>query len=167
MDEELGLYLERKLKGVYYVLVKMGAKKEDAEDILQETAYRFVQLLDGVDERYMDAWLYRVAINLFYDGLKKQKTMGRYLALFETDDLLDLYTPEQSLIDGEFEKQMKIAMSKLRPKDTEILLLKYSAGFSLKDMAHLLETTDKSIKTQLARAKKRLRKMIEEDTYFE
>ncbi|WP_277584930.1 sigma factor [Psychrobacillus antarcticus] len=63
MDEELGLYLERKLKGVYYVLLKMGAKKEDAEDILQETAYRFVQLLDGVDERYMNAWLYRVAIN--------------------------------------------------------------------------------------------------------
>ncbi|WP_277584929.1 hypothetical protein [Psychrobacillus antarcticus] len=47
--------------------------------------------------------------------------MVRYLALFETEDLLDLYTPEQSLIDGEFEKQMKIAMSKLRPKDTEIL----------------------------------------------
>ncbi|MEK5068683.1 RNA polymerase sigma factor [Sporosarcina sp. FSL K6-1508] len=167
MDEELGLYLERKLKGVYYVLLKMGAKKEDAEDILQETAYRFVQLLDGVDERYIDAWLYRVAINLFYDGLKKQKTMDRYLALFKTEDLLNLYTPEQSLIDGEFVKQMKIAMSKLRPKDTELLLLKYSAEFSLKDMAHLLETTDKSIKTQLARAKKRLRKMIEEDTYYE
>ncbi len=167
MDDELGLYLERKLKGVYYVLLKMGAKKEDAEDILQETAYRFVQLLDGIDETYMDAWLYRVAINLFYDGWKKKKTMVRYLTLFETEDLLDLYTPEQSLIDAEFEKQIKIAMSKLRPKDSEILLLRYSAEFSLKDMGRLLGTTDKSIKTQLARAKKRLRKMIEEDIYFE
>ena len=166
MDEELGFYLNRKLKGVYHLLLKMGAKKEDAEDILQETAYRFVQLLDGVEETYMDAWLYRVAINLFYDGLRKQKTIGRYLALFNTEDLLDLYTPEQSLIEGEFQQKVKIALSKLTPKDTEILLLKYSAEFTLKDIAHLLETTDKSIKTQLARAKKRLRKMIEEDTYF-
>lgn len=167
MDEELGIYLEQKLKGVYFVLVKMGAKREDAEDILQETAYRFVQLLDGIDETYMDAWLYRVAINLFYDGLKKQKTMVRYLALFDTKDLLDFYTPEQSIIEGEFQERVKIALSKLTPKDTEILLLKYSAEFSLKDIAHLLDTTDKSIKTQLTRAKKRLRKMIEEDTYFE
>ena len=167
MDEELGLYLKQKLKGVYFVLLKMGAKKEDAEDILQETAYRFVHLLDGIDKAYMDAWLYRVAINLFYDGLKKQKTKDYYLATFNTRDLLDLQTPEQSLIEGEFQQRIKIALSKLTPKDTEILLLKYSAEFSLKDIAHLLETTDKSIKTQLARAKKRLRKMIEEDTYFE
>lgn len=43
MDEQLGLYINKKLKAVYFLLIKMGAIKEDAKDIIQETAIQFVQ----------------------------------------------------------------------------------------------------------------------------
>ena len=39
MDEELGLYIIKKLKAVYFLLIKMEAIKEEAEDIIQETAF--------------------------------------------------------------------------------------------------------------------------------
>ncbi|MGE7186849.1 RNA polymerase sigma factor [Peribacillus sp. NPDC006672] len=71
MDEQLSLYLNKKLKAVYFFLLKMGAIKEDAEDIVQETAFQFVQYLDTLQEEYVDAWLYRVAINKYYDSLRK------------------------------------------------------------------------------------------------
>lgn len=53
-------------------------------------------------------------------------------------------------------------LRKIPQKYAEILLLKYSGDLSLKDIAIIYGTTDKSIKTQLARAKKKMRKMIEE-----
>ncbi|MFJ7942012.1 hypothetical protein ACIQYG_26700 [Peribacillus sp. NPDC096622] len=51
------MYLNKKLKAVYFFLLKMGAIKEDAEDIVQETAFQFVQYLDTLQEEYVDAWL--------------------------------------------------------------------------------------------------------------
>lgn len=42
-DYLLGKKLNEKLKFVYSYLIKMGATKEDAEDTIQETAYKFLR----------------------------------------------------------------------------------------------------------------------------
>ncbi|WP_342603841.1 sigma-70 family RNA polymerase sigma factor [Peribacillus sp. FSL E2-0159] len=163
MDEQqLSLYLNKKLKAVYFFLLKMGAIKEDAEDIVQETAFQFVQYLDTLQEEYVDAWLYRVAINKYYDSLRKLKYKNNYVNTFNLEELLDWTTPEQIIIENELHIMLSECLRKIPQKYAEILLLKYSGDLSLKDIAIIYGTTDKSIKTQLARAKKIMRKMIEE-----
>ncbi|MGE7921412.1 RNA polymerase sigma factor [Viridibacillus sp. NPDC093762] len=166
MDEELGLYLNNKLKAVYFLLLKMGAIKEDAEDIVQETAFQFVQHLDTLQEEYVDAWLYRVAINKHYDSLRKLKYKNNYVKTFNIEDLMDWKTPEQIIIGNELHTLLSECLSKIPQKDAELLLLKYSGDLSLKDISIIYCTTDKSIKTQLARAKKKMRKIIEEAQPF-
>jgi len=49
----------------------------------------------------------------------------------------------------------------LQPKEMELLLLKYSAELTLNEIAILFQTTDKSIKTQLARARKKFSEVFE------
>ncbi len=166
MDEQLGLYLNKKLKAIYFLLLKMGAIKEDAEDIVQETAYQFVQYLDTLQESYLDAWLYRVAINKYYDSLRKRKYKDNYVKTFNLDDLLDWTTPEQIIIENEWHIWLSDCLGKIPQKDAELLLLKYSGNLSLKDIAIIYSTTDKSIKTQLARAKKKMKKLLEEVERF-
>lgn len=166
MDEQLGLYINKKLKAVYFLLIKMGAIKEDAEDIIQETAIQFVQYLDTIQEDYIDAWLFRVAINKYYDSLRKRKYKDKYVNSVKIEDLLDWTTPEDIMIKNELHTMLSECLGKIPQKDAELLLLKYCGELTLKDIAIIYGTTDKSIKTMLVRAKKKVRKVMEEVQRF-
>ncbi|MFJ7734066.1 RNA polymerase sigma factor [Lysinibacillus sp. NPDC097231] len=161
MNEEFGKQLQKKLKGVHYTLLKMGANKQDAEDVLQETAYQFIKYIDGIDTNYAEAWLYRVAINKFYDVLRKQKHANNFVLSFNLQDLLDEQTPEFYVLQQEKHITIQKCLSMLQPKEAELLLLKYSADLSLKEIAVLFNTSDKTIKTQLARTKKKFKHVFE------
>lgn len=163
MNEKFGKQLQEKLRAIQFTLLKMGASTQDAEDILQETAYQFIKYIDGIDAKFAEAWLYRVAINKYYDSLKKQKHANQYVLSFNLQDLLDEQTPEQYLLQKEQLATVQQCLNRLQPKETELLLLKYSADLSLKEIAVLFGTTDKTIKTLLARAKKKFSDIYQKD----
>ncbi|MBS4219956.1 sigma-70 family RNA polymerase sigma factor [Bacillus sp. FJAT-49711] len=162
MNEAFGKKLQEKLHSVYLTLMKMGASKEDAEDITQDTAIQFLQYIDGIEIKYAQAWLYRVAINKYYDLLKKKKSQEKYILAFDVNQLFDFNTPEGFLLQKEIQLDVQRVLKQLKPKEAEILLMKYSADFSLKDIAILFDATDKTIKTQLARARQKLVRLLEE-----
>jgi len=163
MNDAFGKKLQQKLHLVYLTLIKMGVSKEDAEDITQETAIRFLQYIDGIEVEFAQAWLFRVAINKYYDSLRREKTREKYILSFDTSDLFEFDTPEQLILQKEFLNNIQAVLSKMKPKEAELLLLKYSADFSLKEIASVFQTSDKTIKTQLARAKQKMLKLIKED----
>lgn len=163
MNDAFGKRLQQKLHLVYLTLIKMGVSKEDAEDITQETAIRFLQYIDGIEVQFAQAWLFRVAINIYYDSLRREKTREKYILSFDTTELFEFDTPEQMLLQKEFLNNIQSVLSKMKPKEAELLLLKYSADFSLKEIASVFQTSDKTIKTQLARAKQKMLKLIKED----
>ena len=163
MNEVFENQLREKLHLVYLTLLKMGARKEDAEDIIQETTIQFLQYLDGISPTNAGAWLYRVAINKYYDLLKKEKTVNNYILSFDMNELLEFETPEDVYLKKEYTQNIQQLLKRLSTKDAELLLLKYSAEFSLKEIAILFHTTDKTVKTQLARARIRLMTLIKEE----
>lgn len=167
MNDTFGKKLQQKLHPVYLTLIKMGASKEDAEDISQETAVQFLQYIDGIDINLAQAWFYRVAINKYYDLLKKKKTHENYILAFNMNELFNYETPEHFLLRKELQKDIQYVLKQLKPKEAELLLMKYSADFSLKDIAILFHTTDKTVKTQLARARRKLIELLEEDRFNE
>ncbi|KRG13844.1 RNA polymerase sigma factor [Lederbergia galactosidilytica] len=160
MDEAFERKLQEKLRSVYLILIKMV--KEDAEDITQETAIQFIQYMEGIEVEFAQAWLYRVAIHKYYDLLKKKKTHKTYILAFDMHQLFNYETPEHFLLKKEVREKVQRALKTMKPKEAELLLLKYSANFSLKDIAQLFDTTDKTIKTRLARARKKLIGLLEE-----
>lgn len=167
MNDTFGKKLQQKLHPVYLTLIKMGASKEDAEDISQETAVQFLQYIDGIDINLAQAWFYRVAINKYYDLLKKKKTHENYILAFNMNELFNYETPDHFLLRKETQKEIQYVLKQLKPKEAELLLMKYSADFSLKDIAILFHTTDKTVKTQLARARQKLIELLEEDRFNE
>ena len=162
MNDAFGKKLQGKLHLVFVTLVKMGVCKEDAEDITQDTAIQFLQYIDGIEMEKAQAWLFRVAINKYYDSLRKKKTSDQYVLAFNTEDLFDRETPEIRVLQKELQQNVQGILGRMKPRDAEILLLKYSADFSLKEIAKMFQTSDKTIKTQLARAKQKMVRLIEE-----
>jgi DNA-directed RNA polymerase specialized sigma24 family protein len=59
--------IKNDLKIIYRYLIKMGASREDAEDIIQETLYKALQNLELLIPGKVKAWLFKVSINCFYN----------------------------------------------------------------------------------------------------
>ena len=153
-DFMMGKKLNEILKFVYSYLIKMGASKEDAEDIIQDTAYKFLRYIDSVEFNNIQSWLFRVAVNQYYD-LSRKKTRRRDILLkFNVQEIFEEETPEKVLMQSELERDIQEILTKLNPKYRQMLLLKYSTGLKLNEIAVLYSMKESSVKTILHRARK-------------
>ena len=150
----MGKKLNKILKFVYSYLIKMGASKEDAEDIIQDTAYKFLQYIDSVQMDNIQSGLFRVAVKQYYDLSRKKSRRRDVLLKFNLQEIFEEETPEKALMQSELERDIHEILTKLKPKYRQLLLLKYSTGLKIKEIAELYSMKEGSVKTILHRARK-------------
>ena len=141
----------------------MGASREDAEDIIQETLYRALQNIDSLTSGKLKAWLFKVSLNCFYNICRKRKPVVS-LDIMETPDKL-FY---ESCIYTEFTKaeiriQIQEVFNRLKDSQKSMLILKYYIGLSCRDISKLFDTDEDTIKTSLYRARKNFKKLWEDN----
>ncbi|UFT99335.1 RNA polymerase sigma factor [Radiobacillus kanasensis] len=153
-DSMMGIKLNEILKFVYSYLLKMGASKEDAEDIIQDTAYKFLQYMDSIKVTNIKSWLFRVAVNQYYDLTRKNSRRRDVLLKFNLTELLEEDTPEKAVLRSELEEDIHELLKRLKPKYRQLLLLKYSTGLRVQEIADLYDMKEGSVKTVLHRARK-------------
>ncbi|WP_449619523.1 RNA polymerase sigma factor [Robertmurraya sp. Marseille-Q9965] len=156
--------LNAELNIVYRYLRKLGISKLDAEDAVQETAYKYLLYYDSIKNSKIRGWLIRVALNAYYDQCRKQ---GRYvLDLNESVLKVDAQElPETIFLQKERNSELGKALSQLKPHFQELLLLKYQSGLTYEEISKLLEISVSSIKTNLFRARKKLEEIYKEAAY--
>ncbi|MEK5392935.1 sigma-70 family RNA polymerase sigma factor [Margalitia sp. FSL K6-0131] len=153
--------LNSELNIVFRYLRKKGISQEDAEDAVQEAAYRYLLYYDSINIFKIRSWLIRVALNFYYDQCRKHGKIQ--LELYEElikADMQDL--PEAIFLEKERIKELNQALSQLKPFFQELLLLKYQFGMTYEEISNLLEISVSSIKTNLYRARKKLEKIYKE-----
>lgn len=150
MDQKLYECLQR----VKAYLMKLGASKEDAEDIVQDTAYKFILYIDSIEPDRAESWLFRVAVNGFYDLYRKGSRRQAILMKFNFQELFEESTPETELLQSEVKESIGKVLKKLKPKHQQLLLMKYSMGLAIREIGALVEMKEQSVKTNLYRARK-------------
>ena len=76
MNEHLVQLLLTHAQIVFKYLRKIGASKEDAEDVVQEAIVKTIEYIDQVQLDSMRAWLFKVALHRYYTLYKKQKIVN-------------------------------------------------------------------------------------------
>ncbi|MDM5227229.1 RNA polymerase sigma factor [Cytobacillus sp. NJ13] len=155
--------LNTELNIVYKYLRKLGISHADAEDAVQETAYKYLLYYDSIKTSKIRSWLIRVALNFYYDQCRKQQRYKLDLDVI-IPKLVAADQPEELFLEKERNNQLSFAISKLKPYFKELLLLKYQSGLSYKDIAVLLESNINSVRTNLFRARKQLAKIYREES---
>ncbi|WP_341963475.1 RNA polymerase sigma factor (plasmid) [Planococcus maritimus] len=150
MDQKLYDYL----KIVKNYLMKMGASKEDAEDIVQDTAYKFILYIDSISHKNVEGWLFRVAVNGYYDLYRKRSRRQAIALKFNFQQLFEEFTPEDAVLQNERKQDVDDVLKKLKPKHQQLLILKYSLDLAIRDIAKLCEMKEGTVKTTLYRARK-------------
>jgi len=149
LEEELYQYLQM----ISSYLMKMGASKEDAEDICQNTAYKFFAYIDGIQSETVKSWLFRVAVNEYYDLCRKQKRRKHKFAM-DVEQILDGQTTEEQVLQREVANEIISTLQMMPEKHREFLILKYSAGLRIQEIADMYTMRPDSVKTTLYRARK-------------
>lgn len=156
--------LNSELNIVYRYLLKQGVPHNDAEDIVQETAYKYLLYSDSIQPSRTRSWLIRVALNYHFDECRKLRRVELNLE----DDRFTSNSeeqPEKVILSKENASELGEALGRLKPQYQELLLLKYQSSLSYEEISQLLSLTMNTVKTNLFRARKQLAKVLKEAAY--
>ncbi|WHX39811.1 RNA polymerase sigma factor [Mesobacillus sp. AQ2] len=156
--------LNRELNIVFQYLVKKGVPHLDAQDAVQETAFKYLTYADSIRSNKVRSWLIRVALNYFYDQCRKNK---KYILNFEEDRVGHQVEelPEFIILAKERAEEFSRLLVSLKPLYSELLLLKYESDLSYAEISQLLGISISSVKMNLFRARKSLLKCFKEAHY--
>jgi RNA polymerase sigma-70 factor (ECF subfamily) len=145
---------------VYRTAYSVTGNRQDAEDVVQTL---FVKLLErdlpSALMRNPRAYLCRAAINLALNTLRARKRQR----LTSGVELLEESAPAPDAWDSSEEIQRRLleAMSRLKPKAVEILILRYEHNLSDAEIAQMLRKSRVAVAVALNRARARLKKLLD------
>jgi len=158
MDEDaFRAFYDRTARGVWAYLARITGDRQMADDLLQETFYRFLRAAATHDsEAHRRNSLYRIATNLARDARRRSLThpfagIGgeiERVAVSETAGATERRT--------DFDR----AMSRLKPRERAMLWLAYAEGASHQEIAGALGLRPASMKFLLFRARRKLAELL-------
>jgi len=102
-----------------------------------------------------EGWLYRVAVRIGRNELRRRTRRSRYESLF--DFVRGTPTPEELLSARQEQQRIDVVLSVIESRHAELLLLR-SQGLTYDELASALELNPGSIGTFLSRAQRAFRK---------
>ena len=134
------------------VVYRLVGDWQEAEDLAIDAFLKLYHRLPDSSQNPA-GWLYQTATHLGLNALRARKRRQHYeeeagnLQLFENQGQDTAQAAEQSLTRA----QVRQALSRLKPRSAQILILRYS-GLSYAEIAQALEVQAASVGTMLARA---------------
>ena len=154
-DDAFRGFYERTSRMLWVYLQRMTGDRHAADDLLQETYYRFLRAGVALEtESHRRHYLFRIATNLSRDRFRRTKTQPATVTHDETTDA-KLPSPDaEAARVGSID--LNRAISQLVPRDRAMLWLAYAQGASHKEIAEVVGVGTGSVKPLLFRARKRL-----------
>lgn len=146
--------IDRFSTDVYRMAYARTGNKSDAEDITQDTFIKYMkETKPFVDENHVKAWLLRVAIN----SSKNLVTSAwhRKNTSMDAADLMSTQMEERS--------EVYDAVLKLPEKYRVVIHLYYFQGYSVEEIAAMLDAKESTVKSWMRRARLKLKELLKED----
>lgn len=150
---------------VYSTALRMMNNQDDAMDLTQDIFLKAYQNIGKF--RFTSAfstWLYRLAVNLCIDELRKRKKIGNPVPLEEALSESDGNTPEDNVISSDTERQVWEAINSLKEKDRAIIVLRDIEGLSYKEIAEVFKCSLGRVKSRIHEARQKLKMILEKET---
>lgn len=147
-----------------YIRRISGARREDAQDILQEVFLKAYRNLNDFDSRLkFSSWIYRIAHNETVSHLRKLN-VRRTVQLDAHPALADMlhsnFDIEESIDKRYIKKHLHEMIGMLDEKYRTVLILRYEEEKNYQEISDILRKPTATVATLLRRAKEKLRKQI-------
>jgi RNA polymerase sigma-70 factor (ECF subfamily) len=158
-EEAFRVFYEQTARSVWMYLVRMTGDSRLADDLLQESYYRFLRARASFEsDDHRRNYLFRIATNLVRDHRRRPRTES---APVESTDRL----PASAIDDATADRvarhiDLERAMEQLKPRERSLLWLAYGQGCSHAEIAESLGLKTGSLKALLYRARQRLMRLL-------
>ena len=157
--------VRRHQQRVFALVSGILRRQEDVEDIAQQVFLKVYLSIKRFDQRAaFSTWLYKITVNECWDYLRKKKVRP---LVYESD----LSEEQVSRLDGivsndrvtlgpsdraEVRDLLERMLDKLPEADRQLLVLKEIEGFSVQELAEILDLNVNTVKVRLFRARGRI-----------
>lgn len=153
---------------IYALAYRVIGREEDARDVSQDAFLRAFRALPGFKgQAKFSSWLYRIALNLCRDWIRKQRRAPVSQLPQDVDavELASLRGPSESVEDlvarRELSDAVEVAMALLPEEQRTAVILKEYHGMTFQEIADLQGCPLSTVKTRLYQGLSVLRKNLE------
>ena len=140
---------------IVYYLMRSGISKDDGMDVTQDVLVKMLESNFVLPREKIRSWMYRVAIRNYIDSYRRGK---KYQEILQQEFFREGLTS----YDQELGSQLYDLLSELPSQFQTVLDLHYFQGFSVKEISHILGTSQSKVKIDLMRGRNKLKKIIKE-----
>lgn len=147
---------------IYNAAYRVLGDIEDARDITQEVFLKVAERLHEYDSQFrFFSWIYRIAINESIDMLRRNRR-EEWL-----DDETEIPgpehdSPESQYSSGQVAERIQRALMRMKMDDRVVLTLRHFSECSYREMSHILNLEEKTVKSRLFEARQRLGEMLKD-----
>lgn len=141
-----------------FLLALCCGNQSEADDIAQDALVKAYLSISKYEMRGNDApWLYRIAYNMFIDSSRRRR-------ITKTLDTIAGHGDETFAADRDFRYQaLYMALEELPPKERSAILLYYIKGYSIREIAGIVDASEDAIKKQLSRGRDKLKTLLKNE----
>jgi RNA polymerase sigma-70 factor, ECF subfamily len=161
-SDAFGTLVVRYEKRLHRLLRRLVHDQEQARDLAQETFLKVYQHLDQFDaSRRFGPWLFRVAVNLAVDWLRKRKPVLRLNHMVRGDEHpVEIIDPDpRPRLD--LEQEIQRVLQEIPMAYRTVLILRDLEGFSCSEVAAIEGRREATIRWRLSRAREMFREAWE------
>ena len=157
--------MRRHQQRVFALVGGILRRPEDVEDVAQQVFLKAYLGIKRFDQRAaFSTWLYKIAVNECWDYLRKKKVRPLvYEADLSEEQVSRLdgivsadRPPESSSARAEAREILERMLAALPEQDRQLLVLKEMEGFSVQELAEILNLNVNTVKVRLFRARGRI-----------
>ncbi|REE78737.1 RNA polymerase sigma-70 factor (ECF subfamily) [Paenibacillus taihuensis] len=138
-------------------MYKLTRNREEAADLVQEAFLRLI-IQGGEMPGYPKTWLSQTGYRLFIDQWRRKKRIT-WQPLCES--MLCHATPEQDVLDGDFERFVRSLLFRLKSLTRAALYLRLFKQSSYSEIAGKLGCNENTVKTHIRRGRAQLAEWLE------
>jgi RNA polymerase sigma-70 factor (ECF subfamily) len=167
-DEEAFAQLVRRWEGpIQRLCIRITGDPHRGEDLAQETFARvFAQRKGWQPSGKFSTWLWRIALNLCYDELRRLKRRpessldnesgAAFAEAFAAPDP----PPDKSLLERERGEQVRQALMRLSETYRTVLVMRHYEDLKFREIAEVLEIPEGTVKSRMAEALMQMSRML-------
>lgn len=147
-------------KDVFRYIYSLCRNREIAEDVTQETFYRFYSYIDEIKHNQFKGWLFRVAYNAFIDIVRKEK---RHQDFWVNQKIIDTRSAEEEVFIKLHITNFTQYANELSTVQRNVLVLRDYYQFTYEEIQHMTGLSLANVKVNLFRARKVVQQKMKEE----
>ncbi|MEM7790913.1 MAG: RNA polymerase sigma factor [Verrucomicrobiota bacterium] len=148
---------------VFGFLIRRTSQRSEAEDLTQETMFRFFRWQKGREVRDTKRTLFRIAQNLLVDRNRRVKIRVPFEATLEEDLAVTEVNPNRTAEANERFVVLRRAIASMPPRVREVFELNRMQGMRHREIADSLGISKSTVEKHMIRALAICRSALEED----